>query len=319
MRRTFGAWLVLAVTSFGGCSGAAFSSNPSSNAESGNGGEAGASTASAGASTASAGAQASAGGAAGFTNQAPGGDSTSSASGDGGDGPANGCPCAAPTPTCEAGRCVVRGPKMVKASTFYVDSTEVTVANYAAFLKAKTADTSQQPHACEWNISFEPLPSPTAPEPVSDNPVTNVDYCDAAAYCAWADKRLCGKLSGGPVAFADLASAAQSQWFAACGGPAGQLYPYGNEHKNGVCNDASGAGKVVAAGSSAACTGFYAGLSDMLGNVAEWVDACDAENGAIDGCETIGGSFEDMPLCNSSSLKHRSEQLPTVGFRCCSQ
>ena len=43
-----------------------------------------------------------------------------------GGGAASECPCSAPKPTCENGKCVVRGPIMAKATTFYIDSTEVT-------------------------------------------------------------------------------------------------------------------------------------------------------------------------------------------------
>jgi hypothetical protein len=53
----------------------------------------------------------------------------------------------------------------------------------------------------------------------------------------------------------------------------------------------------------------------MVGNVAEWVNTCDAALGAVDGCETIGGSYQAGATCSKSSLKHRDEQLPTVGFR----
>jgi formylglycine-generating enzyme required for sulfatase activity len=210
------------------------------------------------------------------------------------------------------------GPSSVRVDGVCIDSTEVTVADYAKFLKAKGDDTSKQSSECAWNNSFEPLASASGPDARAGIPVTGVDYCDAAAYCAWADKRLCGKIGGGAISFADLASD-KSQWFSACGGPAGQQTPYGGPHQDGACNDASGAGKLAPVGSFTGCSGCYGGVSDMLGNAAEWVDACDANAGAADGCETIGGSFVDMPTCSSSRLKHRNERLPTVGFRCCSQ
>lgn len=251
-----------------------------------------------------------------------GGSGTSGSAGDGpqGDGGEPGqmpseCPCDFPEPTCESGQCVARGPSMVKAGSFYVDSTEVTVAQYALFLEAKGDDTSGQAPECTWNDSFEPADSSDDPE----HPVTHVDFCDAAAFCAWADKQLCGKIGGGALAFADLSLATKSQWVAACGGTKQQPFPYGTEHEAGACNDDSGSGHIEPVASFEACNGFYDGVFDMVGNVAEWVNACDAGEGASDGCITIGGTYADANGCTGSGLKHRDEQLPTVGFRCCSE
>jgi formylglycine-generating enzyme required for sulfatase activity len=323
MRRGLAILLTLAAGHVAGCSGDAFkpdASSGSSESDSGSGGAAdapAAGTSSRGGSHTAGGVHS--GGNAGATNM--GGVSEGGAAGEIGEGGAAGqvdeCPCHAPTPSCEEQKCVSRGPRMLKAGSFYIDTTEVTGTQYAAFLKAKGADTSKQAHQCLWNSSFEPATSPMGQATLSDKPVTNIDYCDAVAYCAWADKRLCGKIGGGPVSFVELASTDKSQWFAACGGPQGQPYPYGTTHQNGACNDATGVAKVTLAGASPQCQGFYPGLMDMLGNVAEWVDACDANSGAGDGCETIGGSYTDTPTCSFSSLKHRNEQLPNVGFRCC--
>ncbi|HEX3849713.1 MAG TPA: SUMF1/EgtB/PvdO family nonheme iron enzyme, partial [Polyangiaceae bacterium] len=137
----------------------------------------------------------------------------------------NECPCTSPTPTCEAGRCLVRGPTMVKADGFYIDSTEVTRAQYALFLAARAGDTSGQAAECAWNASFDPAYDPSLGTPPPSYPVTDVDYCDAAAFCAWADKRLCGRIGGGELALAELADRSKSQWFAACAGPKAQAYP----------------------------------------------------------------------------------------------
>ena len=234
--------------------------------------------------------------------------------GEGGDTSSE-CPCSAPRPTCEAGKCVARGPTMLEANDFFVDGTEVSVAQYSAFLRARGDDTSGQAAECAWNHSFEPSGAGSEPE----LPVTGVDFCDAKAFCAWADKQLCGKIGGGKLLFQELADPAKSQWFAACAGTKGRLYPYGSTHTPGACNDTSGSMELAGVGSFTDCTGIVSGVYDMVGNATEWVDACDATAGAADGCETIGGSFTESPTCSSSSLKHRDEQLPTLGFRCCSQ
>lgn len=204
---------------------------------------------------------------------------------------------------------------MIKTTTYFVDATEVSVEHYAAFLKARADDTSGQVAECSWNHSFEPGEAMNAP----GLPVTGVDFCDAAAFCSWADKQLCGKIGGGKLLFQELADPTKSQWFAACGGPKGELYPYGSLHQPGACNDDSGSSKLAPVGSFAECNGNHDGVFDLVGNVSEWVNSCDATVGAADGCETIGGSFAESPTCSSSSLKHRDEQLPTLGFRCCSK
>ncbi|MDF3067872.1 MAG: hypothetical protein K0R38_3473 [Polyangiaceae bacterium] len=202
---------------------------------------------------------------------------------------------------------------MIKAGSFYVDSTEVTVEQYALFLAAKAEDGSGQPEECAWNDSF----APSAPGKSPQHPVTHVDYCDAVAYCDWADKRLCGKIGGGALSFSELSSATKNQWFAACGGSKAQPYPYGAAFAAGACN--SGTAQLAEVASLETCARFPDGVFDMVGNVAEWVNACDATQGAADGCETIGGSYAESGTCTLSSLKHRDEQLPTVGFRCCSR
>jgi sulfatase modifying factor 1 len=234
-----------------------------------------------------------------------------------GGGPASQCPCAAPTPTCEAGRCIVRGPTMVKADSFYIDSTEVTSAEYAVFEKAKNGDTSGQASECTWNTSFDPGFVQGSPTPTLKEPVTNIDYCDAAAFCAWADKRLCGKIGGGDLQLPELADPTKSQWFEACAGPKSQPYPYGSTYQSGFCNDASSA--LMDVGSEPKCQGYFPGLFDMLGNAQEWTGTCNAKSGKTDGCERIGGSYLGTSQCSESGLAERDLQAPELGFRCCSK
>jgi sulfatase modifying factor 1 len=236
-----------------------------------------------------------------------------------GGGPVSQCPCAAPTPTCEAGRCVVRGPTMIKVNPFYIDSTEVTVAQYAVFAKLKPATPADQAPECSWNTSYDPVFVQDAPLALPNYPVTNVDFCDAAAFCAWADKRLCGNIDGGPIALTQLADPGASQWFASCTGPKSQQYPYGAAYESGACNDQNGAKKLLEVGTEPKCQGYCPGLFDMLGNAQEWVDACDAKAGPLDGCERIGGSYESGAdtVCSTSGLAQRNAYAPQVGFRCC--
>jgi sulfatase modifying factor 1 len=208
---------------------------------------------------------------------------------------------------------------MVKAAGFYIDSTEVTNGQYAVFEAAKNGDTSGQAAACAWNTSYDPALDPSAPMPSGKQPVTNVDYCDAAAYCAWADKRVCGAINGATLTLPQLADPTISQWFEACAGPKGQAYPYGTTYESGYCNDTSGSGALVDVGTESKCQGYYPGLFDMLGNAREWTSACEGTSGKADACETIGGSYLATTSCGQSGLAGRDLQAPELGFRCCSK
>jgi formylglycine-generating enzyme len=221
-------------------------------------------------------------------------------------------PCPLDEPACVSGRCELRGPTMVKVGSFYIDSTEVTVADYVAFLDAKGDDTSGQPQVCSWNTSFY---DDTPVDP--DNwPITWVDWCDAHAYCDWAGKRLCGAIEGGAVAEAAVLDQTVSQWFLACGGSYGSSHP----NANADCNSTGGNGGLAAVGSHAECEGFYPGLFDMEGNAAEWVDSCRAESGATDICMLVGGShIDNQSYCTEYFDEfERDTTAGPFGFRCCS-
>jgi sulfatase modifying factor 1 len=229
------------------------------------------------------------------------------------------CPCVAPTPTCVAGKCVVRGPDMISANGYYVDRTEVTIAQYAGFKAVAAASAQTQPAECAWNASYEPVYDPNLTSSSPNHPITDIDYCDAVAFCTWADKRLCGNIAGGGLTIGHVADVSQSQWFAACGGPKAQLYPYGIDYRSGVCNDPSRASSLSDVGAAASCNGYYPGLLDMLGNAREWLDACDGTAGANDGCEVMGGSYAVKANCTDSNLVLRSAPATDLGFRCCSK
>lgn len=73
------------------------------------------------------------------------------------------------------------------AGAYCMDATEVTNADYAAFLAANPP-TSGQVAWCAWNTSY--LPPFGWPATGKENhPVVRVDWCDARAYCKWAGKR----------------------------------------------------------------------------------------------------------------------------------
>lgn len=222
-------------------------------------------------------------------------------------------PCPLDTPACDEGECVLRGPTMVRVGSFYVDSTEVTVGHYLGFLDARREDTDGQPGVCSWNTSFYDG-TPSNPD---NFPITNVDWCDARAFCAWAGKRLCGAIGGGAVENADALEPSKSQWMLACGGENGASHPAGGDPND--CNSTSGGG-LRAVGSTATCEGFFPGLFDLEGNAAEWIDSCASETGAEDICYLVGGSHIDSKSYCTEYYDEwpRNDFATPWGFRCCS-
>jgi hypothetical protein len=229
----------------------------------------------------------------------------------GGSGGACSPACTLDKPVCDAGQCVNRGPTMVKMSNYWIDSTEVTVAHYKKFLEAKGTDTSGQPAVCSWNTTYYDDANPMFPD---NYPMSYVDWCDATAFCAWSGKRLCGKIGGGPIARADIFTSNMSQWFLACGGPNGSSHPSGTS----TCNNS---GSIAAVGTYK-CEGFYPGLFDLEGNVAEWVDGCAGNTGKDDVCYLMGGGvFDQKSYCTEvyeDTDDKRSSTAVSFGFRCCS-
>jgi sulfatase modifying factor 1 len=291
------------------------------------GGDAGSPGTETGGTTNSAGSSGAPGGA-GKSGSGTGGSSGASNNGGSG-GAASECPCTAPTPTCENNKCVVRGPDMIQvtdsATPYYIDSTEVTSAEYKIFQTAKGTDYTGQRAACAWNKSYAASEVNTH----ANWPVVNIDFCDAAAYCAWADKRLCGAIGGGALKgtdpdidmMPDTTNVMKSQWYLACGGPNGDEFPYATYEKDGYCNEQDGFGDLADVKSYTNCQGHYEGLYDMVGNVEEWIDSCDADAANTDHCAVIGGSeySNSDGGCEIYDLEQRDAQYPGIGFRCCSK
>jgi formylglycine-generating enzyme required for sulfatase activity len=212
------------------------------------------------------------------------------------------------------------------AVSFCIDATEVTRGEYARFLSTLGAAPPAQSPRCAWNASFIPTRS-WPPQPFEEAlPVVGVDWCDAYAFCAWAGKRLCGALGGGPVATSDSLDPSRSQWMYACTAAGTRKYAYGDTYDPTRCNTA-GTG-VVDAGSLPACVGGYPGIFDMSGNVEEWEDSCDlGDAGENDTCRLHGGSFNDGTFpanyaCAVFNIDAFAERRSTtsidLGLRCCS-
>lgn len=223
----------------------------------------------------------------------------------------------------------LKGPAMVPAGSFCIDSTEVSVAEYQAFL----ADPAKPalPVECGWKSGFDidtTMPG-TGCDNISvapDMPVVCVDWCDAWAYCRWAGKRLCGRLSGGPITNAEWTDPAQDQWLAACSHNGDRVFPYGNTYDPTMCNgkDSGLTQPRPFPVGPGPCEGGYTGLYDMSGNVNEWEDGCDnATPSRYSECPVRGGSYlDDMHQLRCDSAHYpvtywRSTPLANTGIRCC--
>jgi len=147
---------------------------------------------------------------------------------------------------------------------------------------------------------------------------------EAKAACERAGKRLCR----------------EAEWSRACRGAAGTIYPWGNDRRDGVCNDARamhpaveyfGTGaewiwsrlghpcinqlddSVALTGSHEGCVG-PSGHFDLMGNVHEWID---------DPAGTFRGGFYVDTVRNGAGCTYRTTAHDnghwdySTGFRCC--
>lgn len=220
------------------------------------------------------------------------------------------------------GSCASDTVEIAAGGRLCVDRTEVSRAAYRSFL-AENPSTSGQPSGCRFNSSFTPdgWPPPAGSDAL---PVTGVDWCDAQAFCAAQGRRLCGPIGGGASQLAGAGDPARSEWATACTEAGAHAYPYGPSFEPGRCNGAGQSSGPAPVGTLPTCSGGYAGLLDLSGNVGEWVDFCDegpGMSGTNDTCAILGGSFQDGAAdlsCASSRSARRSSTAEDRGFRCCS-
>jgi serine/threonine protein kinase len=174
----------------------------------------------------------------------------------------------------------------VYLDAYWIDQTEVTVAQFQDFVNAAEYQTDAERGCCQGRYAkpggdvFAPgtffvknaswkLPEGTlAQEALPRQPVVQVSWNDAAAYCQWAGRRL-------PT---------EAEWDKAARGPQSLIYPWGNDFDGGRLNFCDkncagnwrdrtaddGFGRMSNVGTFAEGASEY-GLWDMSGNVREWV------------------------------------------------
>ncbi len=138
----------------------------------------------------------------------------------------------------------------VYVDAFFIDKFEVTNAQYLRFVRAvrRPPPGPVEPSAPGGHNVWR---GANVPREFLNLPVVNVAWEDAAAYAAWARKRL-------PT---------EAEWEKAARGTDGRRYPWGGDFARGYCNVD---GKGAARGGSYPHDISVFGCFDMAGNVAEW-------------------------------------------------
>jgi formylglycine-generating enzyme required for sulfatase activity len=189
---------------------------------------------------------------------------------------------------------------------FAIDAYPVTNVEYAAFLRA-SGYRPKQPQAFlrHW-IDGAP------PAGLERHPVVHVDIDDARAYAAWAGKRL-------PT---------EEEWWAAAGGMAGRLYPWGDAMEEQRCNSGRSGGTTPVDAFPAGVS--PAGCHDLCGNVWELTES-ERNDGHTRQVILKGGSWFDPlgsmwymeggPRPNDWATKFvlawpGLDRSATIGFRC---
>lgn len=192
--------------------------------------------------------------------------------------------------------------KRETVSDFYMGETEVSNSQYAQFIEA-----TNHKAPGDWKDN-KFLPG------TGDEPVTNISWADANAYCEWLTKEL-----GVTVRLPS-----EAEWERAARGDTDYKYPWGNEWNDEAAQSKEVEGKIRPVRSSEAGRSPF-GVYEMIGNVWEWTsDLAVDENGEPslrDGEKQRiakgGSSTEPRSALTISNRRARPEDKPSalLGFR----
>lgn len=163
----------------------------------------------------------------------------------------------------------------VSVPAYMIDVTEVTQADYGAFLQATGRP---EPLGCEgWDLATR-----------GAHPFSCADWADADAFCRWSGNRLC----------------TEAEWEMAARGPGGLRHPWGNEPP--TCDRANllgctgQPGETLPVGTHPTGASPF-GVEDMLGNASEWAE--DDHHHGHEGAPTDGSARVDSPRATISVVK----------------
>ena len=181
-----------------------------------------------------------------------------------------------------------RDSTIVRVDSFFIDSTEVTVAAFAQSL-----------------ASLGGRAPPWTTKPPDVWPATGVLWSEATAYCS-------ARQRGGRLP-------TENEWEAAARGPKGLRYPWGERWQPGRANADSLHGTLAPAG-EAILGKSWVGAVDMIGNAWEWTATAGVGPQGVIGHVIKGGAFDTPPENATASfravLPDRRPWLAHTGFRC---
>ncbi len=193
----------------------------------------------------------------------------------------------------------------VTVRPFSLDVTEVTTDQYAACVRAGQCTLD---HVHEWSIDGKPY---TASDACNygvpgrgSHPMNCVDASQAAAYCHAQKKRL-------PT---------EEEWeWAARGGAAGRVYPWGNaDPLNQICWSGLSTRTGTCPVASLPSGDAPGAIHDLSGNVAEWTSSPYTAPGPARVTRGGGWNYRDVAGLRASSRHSHapSDRVDHLGFRC---
>lgn len=180
---------------------------------------------------------------------------------------------------------------------FRLDKTEVSVATYAACVRAGVCEQPSRSGGCNWGRKG-----------YDNHPINCVTFYQAKTLCHWLGRRLPN----------------QAEWEYAARGKDSLIYPWGDEPPGTAVCWSKGTKSATCVVGSNAMDQSSAGVMDLAGNVKEWIDDCkgcglgeeSARGGAHHNTEPmeLRASRRSFPAVASDSWQ--GGFYPDVGFRC---